>query len=120
VRGWNSAEPGFIRKVAIKLREMPAPHGIRRIKRDEARHDLLASCKAPTHSPVNLNVGAPDCSKPGPIWNATHQAHFEAKHGSAAALAAAARWGTRPFWMGGRGLGPTLSLRPPYWQTRKS
>lgn len=54
-------------------------------------------------SAVQLNAGAPDCFKPGPTWNVTQQAHFESQHGSAAALAAAARWGTRPFWMGGRG-----------------
>jgi hypothetical protein len=54
-------------------------------------------------SAVQLNVGAPDCFKPGPTWNVTQQAAYEAQHGSAAALAAAARWGTRPFWMGGRG-----------------
>lgn len=46
---------------------------------------------------------APDCSKPGATWNVTQQAVFEREHGSAAALAAAARWGTRPFWMGARG-----------------
>ncbi|MBL0871638.1 MAG: hypothetical protein IBJ18_13790 [Phycisphaerales bacterium] len=52
---------------------------------------------------LGVGVGAPDCFKPGPTWNVTQQAAYEAQHGSAAALAAAARWGTRPFWMGGRG-----------------
>jgi hypothetical protein len=52
---------------------------------------------------LGVGVGAPDCFKPGPTWNVTQQAAYEAQHRSAAALAAAARWGTRPFWMGGRG-----------------